>query len=212
MTTSPASRTAGRILAAAALSTVALAGLSGTAGAETPPFEPGVEIVVAPQPTIPPPDPAPEVDLPLADPCGQTEQGCPQPEPEPEPPVVPDLPLADPCGQTEEGCPQPDPDPGFEGADDFTDDPCNHLTHGCGEDEDIDDFTDNPADPDGEDPGEGGEGGEEPEPETDPETEVAGTQEERGALPRTGAGFALIAGLGTALVGAGAAAKRAARR
>jgi hypothetical protein len=208
-------RTARRILATAALSTVAVAGLTGTAGAETPPFQPGV-IIVAPQPTIPVPDPAPDLDLPLADPCGQTEQGCPQPEPEPEPPVLPDLPLADPCGQTEEGCPQPDPDPGFEGADDFTDDPCNHLSHGCGEDDEVDDFTENPDDPDGGDPGDGGEGGEtpdpDPEPKAEPETEVAGTQQDRGALPRTGAGFALIAGLGTALVGAGAAVKRAVRR
>jgi hypothetical protein len=173
-------RTVRRIAASAVLSSIAFAGLTGLAAAETPAFEPGVEIAF-PEPTIPlpEPDPAPVPDLPLADACGLLEQGCQQPDPDPEPPVGPDD-LADPCGLLPEGCEQPD--------------------------DEIDDFTAEPADPDDPvdpvDPPEPKEPGEDPKQE--PDLPVS--------LPRTGAAFAGLLGIGTALVGAGAIAKRAARR
>jgi hypothetical protein len=197
-------RFASRMLASTALSAVAFTGLSGLAAADTPPFDPGPEIAFPP-PTIPLPDPVPALDLPLADACGLLPQGCEQPDPDPEPPAL-DLPLADACGLLPEGCEQPDPDPDPPvGADDFTDDPCNHITHGCGEDDDaVDDFTTLPEDPDTPvDP----DGKVEPDP-SDPDD----GKDPSGALPRTGFEVAGIVGLGAALVGAGAAARRLARR
>jgi hypothetical protein len=49
-----------------------------------------------------------------------------------------------------------------------------------------------------------------PEPQPEPEVEVLGQQQEREALPRTGAGLTVLAAAGAALVAAGGAARRAA--
>jgi hypothetical protein len=209
MTPSPTTlgTTARKLAVAAALSFAGIAGFAGAAAADTPPFVP---------------------DLPLADPCGQAPGGCEQPEPDPEPPVLDDLPLADPCGQLPEGCEQPDPDPEPPVDPDLplTDDPCNHLSHGCGEDPEIDDFetpTDVPdeEEPEGEEP-EGEEPDEEEPGDTDDADEQAGDpkggqdadadDEGRGDLPRTGTGIAPLVGAGTLLVGSGVAARLLARR
>ncbi len=220
MTTTSTS-TARRILAATALSAVSFAGFTGLAAAETPPFQPGPVIVApAPQPDPEPqPQPVPQPDLPI----GQPEV---EPEPHPQPgPVPADLPV----GQPE---PQPDPEPEAPTEnDDITADPCTLVTHGCGDDDSsIDDLTsadDEPGQPDGHcfdefgevvDPSEcvpfGDDGLVPPadEPVDEPETGDEPKQDDRGALPRTGAGLALLAGIGSVLVGGGAAAKRAAKR
>jgi hypothetical protein len=122
MTTTPT-----RILLSTAFTLVGLTGLAGPASAETPPFDPGTEIVLLPPPTIPLPDPDPGLDLPIADACGLLPQGCEQP-PDPEPPVGPDD-LADACGLLPQGCEQPpDPEPPV-GPDDLAD-ACGLLPQG----------------------------------------------------------------------------------
>jgi len=187
------SRAARRILATTALSTFSFAGFAGYAAAETPPHAPGVVIGIPDAEPDPPPEPTiPVPDLPVVAPTAL-------PDPDP----APDLPLANPeVAPDPDPDPDPDPEPDPEpqiptGADDLIANPCTVITHGCGDDP-VDDFTATPADPG--DPGDGE--GEEPE----------GDPQDRAALPRTGAGLALIAGLGATFVAAGATARRAARR
>ncbi|HET7722750.1 MAG TPA: hypothetical protein VFK43_22475 [Acidimicrobiales bacterium] len=221
-------RTARKFLATASLAAAAFAGFGGIAGADTiaPAPQPGPGPVIAnPQPE-PHPAPAPQPEQP---PIAQPEA---DPEPDPQPA---DLPIAQPEDEPghgpgdiaqPSGGEDPEPDPEVPtGADDLADDPCNHLTHGCVDDSGIDDLTDTPR-PDGHcfddagnvlDPADclPGEDGEEPKDGGDSSsegTEVEGSTLDRGALPRTGAGLALLAGLGTALTAAGAATKRAANR
>lgn len=220
----PASRTATLILSGA-LGLGSLVGLAAPALADTPPAQgPGTVLVLgeddggldgpgdiaqpepAPQPPedkapVPQPDPEPQPQ-PVPGP-GEIAQpaGDPGPDPMPED----DLPIANPEG---DGPDLPD------GPDDLTDeDPveeCNPLLATCeidfpGGGDDCHpllascDLTDRePTDPGGSDGGEG--------------PEVQGGGEERGALPRTGAGLAALAVTGSALTGLGAALRRVGRR
>ncbi len=215
--TTTSTRIARRILATTALSAISFAGVTGIAAAETPPFQPGPVIVApAPQPDPEPqPQPVPQPDLPIAQP--EVE---PEPHPQPDPTIPADLPIAQPEPQ-----PEPEPEIPTGGNDEITADPCTLVTHGCDDDSSIDDLTsadDEPGQPDGHCFNDAGEvidpseciPTDEPadEPTDEPETGDEPKQDDRGALPRTGAGVAALAAFGSILVAGGAAAKRAAHR
>ena len=139
-------------------------------------------------------------DVAAADPSGTivvAPHTDPEPEPEPEPEVNPDLdPIddvltSDPgCTITHGSCPGEDEEPTPDG----------HCFDDAGEVVDPSECI--PQDDD--------------TPDTkhdEPETEVEGSAEDRGALPRTGAaGLVALAGLGAALAATGTAAKKLARR
>lgn len=220
---SPRGRPATRsllVLAAASLTAVGFMGMADVAAAQPVPAngtivlaphtdpepEPG-PIIANPAPQ-PQPDPAPQpADLPIA-----------QPEPDPQPPVDPDLPIAQPTGH---GDPEPDadlpianpePEPGVDPQ--FDPDlpiaqpqPGCTFTHGCpGEDTPT---------PDGhcfDDAGEVVDPSECMPTDDGKSPEVEGSTGSRGSLPRTGAGIAVLGGIGAALVAAGSATKRLARR
>jgi len=182
------------LIIAGALGFGALVGLAGPASADTPPFQPGVEIAQpddepggpddkAPVPT--PGDPVPHPDLPL-------EQPLPGGDPEPEP----DLPLANPQGGDDEPDPEIPPGPG-----DVTSDPGCNLTHGC-----------EPETPDGHCFDDAGNVVDVSECLPDEGDEPGSSTEDRGSLPRTGAGLVGLAAAGLGLIGGGTAARKAARR
>ena len=175
---------------ATAAATIVFLGGAGAASAETPPFEPG-PVIGMPEPE---PDPTPDlpIDLPHEDP---------EPDPQPDPLPDEDLPIEQPA-------PEPDPDP-----DPVPEDLPFELP------QDEPDPDPGPIDPDlpltnpepTGDPDPGDPTGEQGEPE-DGEVEVEGTQQNREALPRTGAGLVAIAGAGGGLTALGAALRRFARR
>lgn len=222
-----APRTATLILSGA-LGVGSLVGLAAPALAETPPAQ-GTEVVLAlgdggggfdgpgeiaqpepaPQPPqdkapVPPPDPEPQ-PKPLP---GPGEIAHPAGDPGPDPLPDEELPIAHP---EHDGPGLPD------GPDDLKDkdpvEPCNPLQATCDiaipEDEDDDchplqatcELTE--PGPSEDEPGgtDGGEG-----------SEVQSGGEDRGPLPRTGAGLAGLAVAGSALTGLGAALRRVARR
>lgn len=201
-----ASRTATLVLTGA-LGFGSLVGLAAPALAETPPHEgPGMVLTLGEDDggldgpgDIAQPEPAPQPP--------QDKAPVPQPDPEPQPQPGPGD-LVQPAGD-----PDPDPDPDLpDGPGDLADGGC-HATHGC-EPEGPGDLTDHPGDEDDchplaascdlTDREPGGSGGDEPG--------VLDHTEDRGALPRTGAGLAALALAGSALTGLGAALRRAARR
>lgn len=226
-------RTARRFLAAASLTAVGFVGMADLAAAQ--PVGPGTVAVAPhtdPEPTpgpivaIPTPDPqpeppAPEPELPIAQPAGDDD---PQPVPHPDLPIAQptghgdpdptgdDLPIANPAGD-----PEVDPDVPVDPDLPLGTDPGCTVTHGtCPGDDDTPTPDGHCFDDAGEviDPSEciptddtpADDGKEAAEPQVD------SSSSDRGALPRTGSGIALLAAVGTALTAAGAAAKRVARR
>lgn len=206
------SRTSTLILTGA-LGLGSLVGLAAPALAETPAQE-GQEMVLVFSP------PAPDHDD-IAAPAPQPD---PQPQPVPGPGEISDVPQ-DPGPQgpgdiaQPEPEPQPDPQPGpgeiadapqdpgpVDGPDDLADGGC-HATHGCVPTDDCPgplascDLTDTPDQPT-----------DQPADEPVGEPQVQGGHAERGALPRTGAGLAVLTVAGGALTGAGTALRRLAKR
>ena len=224
-------RTARRFLAAASLTAVGLVGTADLAAAQPGPVNgtivaaphtdpeptPGPVIAIpAPQPQ---PDPAPQpADLPIAQP-----EADPQPEPVPHP----DLPIAQPTGhgdpEPEGDLPIADPEPEPEVDPQFDPDlpiaqpePECDVTHGCEiptPDGHCFDDAGQVVDPSECIPTDDETPADEPEEKDAPDTDAdVAADRQGGSLPRTGAGIALLGGLGAALVAAGSATKRLARR
>lgn len=217
------SRTTSNLILAGALGLGSLVTFAAPALAETPPHQgPGFEIAIPEEEEttlddIVAPTPEPEVN--------DDKAPLPQPEPEPQPDpqhgddkVGPNQDPGDPQPQPNDDKVGPNQDPGdgpgFDGPDDITSDPGCNVTHGsCDEPtpdghcfDDAGNVVDvsecMPTEEPGDEPTGGGDGS----------TEVEGSTTERGALPRTGAGLSALAAAGLALVGGGAAVRKAARR
>jgi len=173
------------------------------------------------------PDPQPQPDpggfanpTPLPDPGPQVPQGgngqkapIPQADPDPQPdPQVPQGGNGDKGAPNPGGCPQTHGCPGEQpgpkdclphlGTCEVTDTQpapeCNPILASC-------DVTDREPGSGGGDPGQG-------DPEVDSDVEVRGRQVDRSALPRTGAGLAVLGLAGGALTGLGAGLRKLARR
>ena len=205
-----------------------LIALAAPAMAETPAHE-GEEMILvfgggdtdpqSPQDLAPAPTPDPEVD----------DDKAPPPQPEPDPEPEGDLPIANPDEDPdpEDDLPianpdeDPDPEDGFGGPDDITSDPGCTLTHGCPDEEPTPDghcFDEagevvDPSECIPTDDGDQPTDGDEPaDSSTGDDTEVLGSSTDRGALPRTGGGLAVLALAGSALAGVGAALRKVAKR
>jgi hypothetical protein len=228
------SRTTSNLILAGALGLGSLVIFAAPALAETPPHQaPGFDIAipeeqdttiddfvaptpepevnddkVAPTPDPGQPDPMPQ---PNDDKLGPNQDpGDPEPQPQPN---------DDKLGPNQE----PGDGPGIDGPDDITSDPGCTITHGdCGGGDEPTpeghcfDGAGNVADVSecmpSEDPGDEPTTQDEPSGSDDGSTEVEGSSTGRSALPHTGAGISLMAAAGLALVGAGTAARKAARR
>jgi len=208
-----------------------LIALAAPAMAETP-AQDGEEMVLVFAPSDPEPAgpifaPAPAPEPEVAD----DKAPPPQPEPQPDPTPDDDLEITQPTGHGDpepegelpKGTPEVDPDPedGFDGPGDITSDPGCTLTHGCPDEEPtpdghcfdeagevVDPSECIPTD-DGDEPTDGDEPA---DSSTGADTEVLGSSTDRGALPRTGGGLAVLALAGSALAGFGAALRKVAKR